>query len=218
MGSPRRGRHRCPGRTSETSQGGWLLRDGSEMGGLSPPSPVPLPKGLLSPLPHREGELLYGSQQSQAERELGFCRGLLAKWPGGGQGLGMNRNGGGGDPEFWWFGQELQGQGGEDRPPASVLGFLQGVRKRKGGTCADPEHGSVAVKRGDRRPLAAPRPPHALVSKRRREATRLYKCNINRPFPTLTRWEPALPKDLNSICFIEVSFFSPNQCIKLSFY
>lgn len=45
----------------------------------------------------------------------------------------------------------------------------------------------------------------------------LSQCNPN-PFPGLARWEPALPKDLNSICFIEVSLFPPNQCIKLSLY
>lgn len=49
----------------------------------SPPSLVPLPRGLLFSFLHREGELLYRSQQSQAERELGFCKGLLAKWPRG---------------------------------------------------------------------------------------------------------------------------------------
>lgn len=90
-------------------------------------------------------------------------------------------------------GLELQGRGG-------MLGLgLIPTCEEDGGTCA--ECGGAG---GDRGPSL---PPRSLVSKLQREATRLYKCNINRPFPVLTRWEPALPKDLNSICFIEVSFF-----------
>lgn len=86
----------------------------------------------------------------------------------------------------------------------------------EGGTCAFQR---VAVKWGAAWPPSAPQPqqpqaaalapPCTLVSELQREAAWSCKCNINRPFPVLTRWEPALPKDLNSICFIEVSFFSP---------
>lgn len=74
----------------------------------------------------------------------------------------------------------------------------------------DPERVRQGLRQGQ--PRTVPGQPAAAAG---HEAA---KCNTNLPFPVLACWEPALPKDLNSICFIEVPFFPPDQCIKLSFY
>lgn len=51
-----------------------------------------------------------------------------------------------------------------------------------------------------------PCPPCTPLSEQQLQAAGLHKRNTTLHSP---RWEPALPEDLNSICFIEVSFFFP---------